>query len=175
MRILVITFLLIGAIYCQKGEKGPKGEKGSKPEKGTWTPPPDWTPPSKGSKGTKGTTTGGQGSTTEESTTSAIIVNSTQKLRIFLRFIKYVPLFQPDEKPTEPTACTDANQGRCECADTSEGFQTYTFWLGDVQRCFTVFHPRQGEAIPVMLAPNCYAQDKLQGLEGNTWNFTVWN
>ena len=77
MRILVLTFLLIGAIYCQKGEKGPKGEKGSKPEKGTWTPPPDWTPPSKGSKGTKGTTTGGQGSTTEESTTSAIIVNST--------------------------------------------------------------------------------------------------
>ena len=77
MRILVLTFLLIGAISCQKGEKGPKGEKGSKPEKGTWTPPPDWTPPSKGSKGTKGTTTGGQGSTTEESTTSAIIVNST--------------------------------------------------------------------------------------------------
>jgi len=71
----------------------------------------------------------------------------------------------PDEKPTEPTACTDANQGRCECADTSDGFQTYTFWLGDVQRCFTVFHPGGG-SIPVYLAPNCYAKDKLSGIEG---------
>ena len=50
---------------------------------------------------------------------------------------------------------------------TFKGFQTYTFWLGDVQRCFTVFHPptRASEVLPVVLAPNCYAKDKLQGIE----------
>ena len=50
---------------------------------------------------------------------------------------------------------------------TFKGFQTYTFWLGDVQRCFTVFHPptRSSEVLPVVLAPNCYAKDKLQGIE----------
>ena len=66
-----------------------------------------------------------------------------------------------------PTACTDANAGRCECANTASGFQTYTFWLEDVQRCFTVFHPptRASEALPVVLAPNCYAQDRLSGIE----------
>ena len=39
--------------------------------------------------------------------------------------------------------------------------------MGDVQRCFTVFHPptRASEVLPVVLAPNCYAQDKLQGIE----------
>ena len=75
--------------------------------------------------------------------------------------------FQPDEQPTVPTACTDSNAGRCECA-TADGFQTFTFWLGDVQRCFTVFHPpsRASDALPVVLAPNCYAQDRLSGIEG---------
>ena len=39
--------------------------------------------------------------------------------------------------------------------------------MGDVQRCFTVFHPptRASEVLPVVLAPNCYAKDKLQGIE----------
>ena len=85
-----------------------------------------------------------------------------------LEWICEITLLKPDEQPTEPTACTDANAGRCECADTSEGFQTYTFWLGDVQRCFTVFHPnsRASEVLPVLLAPNCYAKDKLSGIEG---------
>ena len=39
--------------------------------------------------------------------------------------------------------------------------------LDDVQRCFTVFHPisRIGEKLPVVLSPNCYAKDKLQGIQ----------
>merc|ERR1719468_489086 len=118
--------------------------KGSPPSKGSWTPPEGgWTPPEGGftppSGGTGGTNGGGSngggpnGGGPSGSTEAPII---------------------PDEQPTEPTACTDANAGRCECADTSEGFQTYTFWLGDVQRCFTVFHPnsRASEVLPVLLA-----------------------
>merc|ERR1712037_247902 len=98
-----------------------------------------------GSGGGKGPPTAGP-TTTSGPTTTAVI---------------------PDEQPAVPTACTDANAGRCECGDTSKGFQTYTFWLGDVQRCFTVFHPptRASEVLPVVLAPNCYAKDKLQGIE----------
>lgn len=78
--------------------------------------------------------------------------------------------------PTVPTACSDANQGRCECGDTSDGFYTYTFWLGDVQRCFTVYHPtsRASEALPVVLSPNCYGQDSLQGNEMKV-TFSDWN
>ena len=61
-------------------------------------------------------------------------------------------------------------EGRCECGDASQGFQTYTFWQNDQQRCFTVFHPRQGEILPVVFNPNCYALDRLQGLGGKTPN-----
>ena len=44
---------------------------------------------------------------------------------------------------------------------------TYTFMLGEVERCFTVYHPlNQNGALPVMFAPNCYAKDKLSGIEG---------
>ena len=66
--------------------------------------------------------------------------------------------------------CTDENEGNCECADTSKGFQTYTFWLGNEQRCFTVYRSldRVGEILPVVLSPNCYAKDKLQGIEGKS-------
>ena len=58
------------------------------------------------------------------------------------------------EKPTEPAKCSDANMGRCDCGDESQGFTTYTFWQGDVQRCFTVFIPneRAGEVLPVVFA-----------------------
>ena len=39
--------------------------------------------------------------------------------------------------------------------------------LGEVERCFTVYHPlNQNGALPVMFAPNCYAKDKLSGIEG---------
>ena len=68
--------------------------------------------------------------------------------------------------PTVPTECNDKNQGRCECGDVSNGFTTYTFWLSDVQRCFTVYHPksRESEALPVVLSMQCYAEDKLGSL-----------
>merc|ERR1711971_909272 len=145
-RSLAILALIVGSTFGQKGSKG----SWTKPD--GWTPNPDWTPPSgatggggKGSGGSKGPPTAGP-TTTSGPTTTAVI---------------------PDEQPVVPTACTDANAGRCECGDTSKGFQTYTFWLGDVQRCFTVFHPpsRASEVLPVVLAPNCYAKDKLQGIE----------
>ena len=74
-----------------------------------------------------------------------------------------VEIFQPTEFPTEPTECSAENMGRCECGDTSDNFQTYTFWQNDQQRCFTVYHPSPGSALPVVFHPNCYAQDKLQG------------
>merc|ERR1711971_616054 len=149
-RSLAILALIFGLTCGVSGTKPPKGSW-TKPD--GWTPNPDWTPPSGGpngggsggSGGSKGPPTAGP-TTTSGPTTTAVI---------------------PDEQPVVPTACTDANAGRCECGDTSKGFQTYTFWLGDVQRCFTVFHPptRASEALPVVLAPNCYAKDKLQGIE----------
>ena len=44
---------------------------------------------------------------------------------------------------------------------------TYTFMLGEVERCFTVYHPLNlNGALPVMFSPNCYAKDKLSGIEG---------
>jgi len=160
---LAILALIVGTTYGQKGSWTPPDgwtppAKGTAPSKDGWTPPSDWTPPSGGpsggpGKGGNGGGSGGSGGTTEA--TEATTEGTTTTAVI------------PEEQPTEPTACTDANAGRCECADTADGFQTYTFWLGDVQRCFTVFHPptRDG-ALPVVLAPNCYAQDRLSGIEG---------
>ena len=54
----------------------------------------------------------------------------------------------------------DANQGRCPRGDTQKGFTTYTFWLADVQRCFTVYNPPEFEltSLPVMLTMQCYAK-----------------
>merc|ERR1711971_1491731 len=105
-RSLAILALIVGSTFGQKGSKG----SWTKPD--GWTPNPDWTPPSgatggggKGSGGSKGPPTAGP-TTTSGPTTTAVI---------------------PDEQPVVPTACTDANAGRCECGDTSKGFQTYTF------------------------------------------------
>jgi len=72
-----------------------------------------------------------------------------------------------NDKPLVPTACSASNQGRCECGDASRGFQTYTFWMENVQRCFTVFHPtsRASEKLPVLIQPNCYAEDRLVGMD----------
>merc|ERR1711963_638336 len=167
MKAFLIACLGISVVLAQKG-KGewtpPPKDGWTPPPKGEWTPPPkgSWTPPEGGFTPPEGGFTppnggppnggppnGGppNGGPTEGPTEAPVI---------------------PDEQPTEPTACTEANAGRCECADTAEGFQTYTFWLGNVQRCFTVFHPvsRHGQSLPVVLAPNCYAKDKLSGIEG---------
>merc|ERR1712172_424728 len=144
-RSLAILALIFGFTSGQKGTAPPKGSW-TKPD--GWAPNPDWTPPSGGPNGGgSGGSGGSKGPPTSGPTTTAVI---------------------PDEQPVVPTACTDANAGRCECGDSSKGFQTYTFWLGDVQRCFTVFHPptRASEVLPVVLAPNCYAQDRLSGIEG---------
>ena len=72
-----------------------------------------------------------------------------------------------EEKPTEPTKCSAANQGRCPCGDEDKGFTTYTFWQGDEQRCFHVFFPpeRKGEVLPVAVYSNCYAKDSLAGTQ----------
>jgi hypothetical protein len=146
--ILFFAFA-IANINCQWSPPTKSSGWTPPPKSSGWTPPPKssgWTPPS-GWTQPSGVTPPSK-ATTEGTTTEAPVI--------------------PDEQPTTPTACTDANAGRCECADESEGFQTYTFWLGDVQRCFTVFRPieRQSEALAVYLAPNCYAKDKLSGIEG---------
>merc|ERR1712241_469945 len=74
---------------------------------------------------------------------------------------------------SDVVACTSASG--CECGDSSKGFQTYTFTQNNQQRCFTIFHPlsRQNEVLPVMFSPNCYAEDRLQGLNGVNPNTKV--
>ena len=91
----------------------------------------------------------------------------------FINFIKPINCFStiestdPPPSTSDPVECNSDSEGNCECGDTSKGFTTYTFSVGDVQRCFTVFHPisRMGEKLPVVLSPNCYAKDKLIGID----------
>ena len=82
----------------------------------------------------------------------------------------FLLILQPPSDATEPTECTAANEGSCECAETSQGFQTYTFYVDGVQRCFTIYSDpdRAGQNLPVVFTPNCYAKDKLQGLEAKS-------
>ena len=53
----------------------------------------------------------------------------------------------PSEKPSKPSLCTSANQGRCECAnlkptaDKWADANTYTWHLNGVQRCATIYIP----------------------------------
>ena len=77
--------------------------------------------------------------------------------------------FAQEEKPTEPTKCSAANQGRCPCGNEDEGFTTYTFWQGDQQRCFHVFFPpeRKGEVLPVAFLSHCYSKDRLSGTQSD--------
>lgn len=78
-----------------------------------------------------------------------------------------IEVTNPPPSTSDPVECNSDNEGNCECGDTSKGFTTYTFSVGDVQRCFTVFYPisRMGEKLPVVLSPNCYAKDKLIGID----------
>jgi len=66
-----------------------------------------------------------------------------------------------------PVQCTSANAGNCECGDTSQGFTTYTFQLNGVQRCFTIYRPKghDNQKLPVVFSPNCYAHDRLVGID----------
>lgn len=74
----------------------------------------------------------------------------------------------PSEQPLVPTACTEANAGRCECSSETN-FTTYTWWLQGQQRCFTAFHPNVGEqTLPVLLLMQCYACDTLVGMGMNS-------
>ena len=72
---------------------------------------------------------------------------------------------ETDSESTKPVIsveqCT-ASSG-CECGNVKNGFTTYTFKIGEHQRCFTVFHPptRADEQLPVVLTPDCYAEDRL--------------
>merc|ERR1711884_440450 len=159
MKVFVIL-LLVGVVLAQKGTPPSKGGKGGK---GGWSPPSGWTPPpkgdtggSKGGKGGKGgwtpppksTPTGGNGGKGGNGGNGGSGGNTPTEAPV-----------DPDEKPTDPTKCSDANQGRCDCGDESKGFTTYTFWQFDVQRCFTVYQPldRAGQVLPVVFAPNCQA------------------
>ena len=63
------------------------------------------------------------------------------KLSFFVIMILVFGLTHCQTPPTEPVPCTNENRGHCECGNVSQGFHTYTFWIGEMQRCFTVFHP----------------------------------
>ena len=82
-------------------------------------------------------------------------------------FLTLAVVLVRSQHPTEPVACTNQNKGHCECGDTSQGFHTYTFWIGNDQRCFTVFIPpeRASESLPVVFHSQCYAGDALQGID----------
>merc|ERR1711874_407102 len=82
----------------------------------------------------------------------------------------------PTDLGSKLVPCDEEDPGRCECADVSQGFQTYTFILDDVQRCFTTYIPlnRTGEKLPLMISPNCYARDKLESIQMGSSSH-VWN
>ena len=88
------------------------------------------------------------------------------KLSFFVIMILVFGLTHCQTPPTEPVPCTNENRGHCECGNVSQGFHTYTFWIGEMQRCFTVFHPisRERERLPVFFWSNCYAADQLEKL-----------
>lgn len=83
---------------------------------------------------------------------------------------------QPTEQPTEPTECTEANKGRCECGKTTQGITTYTFWSDGLQRCFTIYRPKEkaNEKLPLLIYAHCYSEDRLQSLSMKSPN-QGWN
>jgi len=82
----------------------------------------------------------------------------------------------PSDLGSDPVPCNDEDPGHCECGDTSKGFQTYTFMVEDVQRCFTTYFPlvREGEILPLMITSNCYGKDTLGGIQMKKTNH-AWN
>ena len=48
---------------------------------------------------------------------------------------------------SEITECDLENPGTCDCA-TKNNFTTYTFMLGETQRCFTVYSPPTEDLTP---------------------------
>jgi len=68
------------------------------------------------------------------------------------------------QNPTEPVPCDIENPGLCDCS-SEEGFQTYTYWEGQQQKCFTVYVPTDIiQPAPVVLHMQCYARASLQRL-----------
>ena len=60
--------------------------------------------------------------------------------------------------------CDEAqDKGHCECGNQDKGFTTYVFKVKEQTRCFTVYRPlsRQSEKLPIVLASQCYGQDRL--------------
>merc|ERR1712002_279949 len=78
-------------------------------------------------------------------------------------------------KRNRPVPCTEENQGRCECGDESKGFQTYTFMVDDIQRCFTTYIPpdRINETLPLMILSHCYSMDNLTGIFMSSENSAI--
>jgi len=75
----------------------------------------------------------------------------------------------PSDLGSDPVKCDVDDPGRCECGSVSEGFQTYTFMVDDVQRCFTTYIPLDIQPeklpLPLMITSNCYGRDTLGGLQ----------
>jgi hypothetical protein len=139
LKVLFMGAFVIGLTYCQDPCWRPDLEKF-----------PNWTPkPGLDTSGCDWATTV-DGATTVKPTTSG--ATTTTKGTSF--------------ESTEPVECTAENEGSCECGDNSQGFYTYTFWQGEVQRCFTIYFPldRATEQLPVLFSPNCYAEDTLDSL-----------
>ena len=95
-----------------------------------------------------------------------LLFQKGKRLPFFVIMILVFGLTHCQTLPTEPVPCTNENRGHCECGNVSQGFHTYTFWIGEMQRCFTVFHPvsREKERLPVFFWSNCYAADQLEKL-----------
>ena len=75
-------------------------------------------------------------------------------------------------RPLRPTLCTEATQGRCECANLAArrtvGLVTYTWWRGSAQRCATTYVPprtplqaKRRAPLPVIVHFNAHACDTL--------------
>ena len=86
---------------------------------------------------------------------------------------RYGILVTPEDKSINPVECNKKNRGHCECANTKDGFTTYTFMVSGQKRCFTVYHPfsRKNESLPVVITAQCYAKDQI-GAKGYEMKWT---
>ena len=68
---------------------------------------------------------------------------------------------QDPTRPSRPTACSQINQGDCECTDAN-GFTTWTWWVAEQQRCATTYRPPGANGpLPVLISNDCYSSNRL--------------
>ena len=66
-------------------------------------------------------------------------------------------------RPLVPSVCNTQNQGICDCSN-EEGFTTYTWYVQEQQRCFTIYQPSHlsDQDLPVVISNSCYTQNNLR-------------